>query len=102
SLLAAGFGSADNLDGLLTMLTVLGQELGGGDEHRATQTRVRVRAGLLDRQPAVAVGQGLGGSCHALLGPGRLSQGPIRVEGDSLTFDVDLLCGLPVPPDRGV
>ena len=90
------------LHDLLPMLAVLGQELGGGDEHRAAQARVRVRAGLLDRQPAEAIGQGLGRSSHALLCPGRLGQRAVRVEGDGLALDVDLPCGFPVPADRGV
>jgi hypothetical protein len=35
--LAAGFGFGDDLQGLLAVLPVLGQELGGGEEHRACQ-----------------------------------------------------------------
>src|SRR5690242_9413866 len=36
-LLAAGFGGGEDLDDLLALLVVLGQELRGGDEHRAGQ-----------------------------------------------------------------
>jgi hypothetical protein len=36
-LLAAGLGGGDDLQGLLVLGPVLGQELGGGDEQRAGQ-----------------------------------------------------------------
>src|SRR6266566_7942084 len=61
AVLAAGFGGGDDLQDLLTVGAVLGQELGGGDEHRAGQARVRMRAAAYGWQPAVAIGQGLGG-----------------------------------------
>ena len=54
--LAAGLGGGDELDDLTAVGAVLGQELRGGDEHRAGQAGVGVRAGLLDRQPAEPVG----------------------------------------------
>jgi hypothetical protein len=34
---AAGFGSGDQLDSLLPLRVVLGQEFGGGDEQRTSQ-----------------------------------------------------------------
>ena len=66
------------------------------------ETRVGVRAGLLDRQAAVAVGQRLGDAAESLLGPGRLGQRAVRVEGDGLALDVDLAGGFPVPADGGI
>ena len=66
------------------VVVVLGQELGGGDEHRAGQAGVGVRAGLLDRQPAEPVGQGLGRAAETLLGPGGLGERPGGVDGDGL------------------
>jgi hypothetical protein len=57
---------------------------------------------LHHRKPAVAVGQGLGGSGDPLLGPGGLGEGPVRVERDGIALDVDLAGLLPVSSDRGV
>jgi hypothetical protein len=48
--LAAGLGGGDELDDLPPLGVVLGQELRSGDENRAGQAGVGVRAGLLDRQ----------------------------------------------------
>src|SRR5271163_4116854 len=73
SLLTASLGGGDQLQRLLALFVVLRQELPGGEEHRA-QTRVGVRAALLHRQAAVAVGQGLGGAAEPLLGPGCLGE----------------------------
>ena len=100
--LAAGLGGGDELDDLRAVGAVLGQELRGGDEHRAGQAGVGVRAGLLDRQPAEPVGQRLGRPAEALLGPGGLGEWPGRVDHDDVAGDVDLAGGLPVPADGGV
>ena len=80
--LAAGLGGGDELQDLLAVVAVLGQELAGGEEHRAGQAGVGVRAGLLDRQAAEPVGQRLGGPAEALLGPGGLGERPVGVESD--------------------
>ena len=69
---------------------------------RAGQAGVGVRAGLLHRQPAEAVGQRLGGPAEALFGPGRLGERPAGVDRDGLAGDVDLAGGFPVPADGGV
>src|SRR3546814_9859229 len=62
---AASLGGGDQLQSLLALSAVLGQELRCRDEHRAGQTRVGVRAGLLDRASAIAVG------------PSHFSAGPV-------------------------
>ena len=49
SLLSAGLSGGDELQGLLPLSAVLRQELAGGEEHRAGQAGVGVRAGLLHR-----------------------------------------------------
>ena len=41
SLLATGLGGGDELQGLLALFAVLGQEFGGGEEHRASQACIR-------------------------------------------------------------
>src|SRR6476659_890233 len=66
ALVAASLGSGDQFEGLLPLRVMLGQELAGRDEDRAGQTGVGVWATLLQRQPAVAVGQGLGGAGQTL------------------------------------
>jgi hypothetical protein len=94
--LAAGLGRGGDLQQLLVLLAMLGQELGGGDEHRAGQAGVGVRAALLDRQAAVAVGQRLGRPAEPLLGPGRFGERPAGVQGDGLALGVDLAGLFPV------
>src|SRR6266511_683925 len=94
--LAAGFGRGGDLQQLLVLLAMLGQELGGGDEHRAGQAGVGVRAALLDRQAAVAVGERLGRPAEPLLGPGRFGERPVGVQGDGLALGVDLAGLFPV------
>ena len=86
----------------LALCAVLGQEFGGGEEHRAGQAGVGVRAALLDGQPAVAVGQGLGGAAEALFGPGGFGERPGGVESDCAAVDVDLAGGFPVAAHGGV
>jgi len=61
-----------------------------------------VRAGLLHREPAEAVGQRLGCAADPLLGPRGLGQRTGGVQRHHLAVDVDLACPLPVPADRGV
>src|SRR5579859_3917294 len=58
---AGGLGGGDQLQGGLPLGVVAGEELGGGDEHGAGQAGVGVRAGLHDRELAVAVRECLGG-----------------------------------------
>ena len=84
------------------MPAVLGQELGGGHEHRAGQAGIGMRAGLLDRQPAEPVGQRLGGAAEALFGPGSLGERPFGIDQDTLAADVDLAGSFPVAANRGV
>ncbi len=55
---------------------------------------VGVRARLLDRQAAVAVGQGLGGPPEPLPGPGGVGHLPGGVEGDGVAGDSS------APPER--
>ena len=80
----------DQGQGAAAVFAQLGQELRSGEENRAGQAGVGVRADLLHRQSAVAVRQGLGGDAVAGLGPLCLGQRPFGVERDALTFDVDL------------
>lgn len=49
--LAAGFGGGDDLQDLVVMLAVPGQEFGGCDEDRAGQARVGVRQVLTTGRP---------------------------------------------------
>ena len=81
---------------------MLGQELRGGDEERAGQAGVGMRAGPGQRKPAKAVRQGLGGPAETLPGPGGLGERPVWVEGDIFACGVDLAGGFPVPADGGV
>ena len=90
ALVAASLGSGDQFEGLLPLRVMLGQELAGREEHRAGQTGVGVRAGSLQRQPAVAVGQGLGGAGQTLFGPGSVGKRPVRLIGDCAAGDVNL------------
>jgi len=53
--LATGLGGGDELHDLVVLFAVLGQELGGGDEHGTGQAGVGMRAGLLNRQTAEEV-----------------------------------------------
>ena len=55
----AGVCGVEQLGGGRPLLAVYGQELDGGLEVRAGETRIRVRAVLLGRAAAVAVGQGV-------------------------------------------
>jgi hypothetical protein len=93
---AAGFGGGDQLESLLPLRVVLGQEFAGREEHRAGQTRISVRAGPLHRQAAVAVGQSLGGLGEALFGPGRVGERPAGLVSDCAAGDVDLAGGFPM------
>jgi len=97
--LSLSVGDIDEGKCAAVLFAQLGQELGAGEENRARQAGVGVRAGPLQRQPAVAVGQRLGGDALAGLGPLCLCQRPLRVKRDALTFDVDLGGGLPAPAD---
>ena len=81
-------GGGDQGEGALLLLAKLGQELGAGDEDRAGEARVGVRALPLDRQAAVAVGQRLGRDAVPGLRPLRLAEWPVRVDSDPLAADV--------------
>src|SRR5919198_4326359 len=59
---AVGLRLGDELLGALELIAMGGEELGGGEEVVAGQARVRVRAGLLKREAAVAVGERLLGA----------------------------------------
>src|SRR6266516_997184 len=96
------FGSGDELHGGMVLGAVPGQELGGCEEHRACETRVGVRAGSPDREPAVAVWEGLGCPAEPLLGPGGIGEWPARVEGDGFAAGVDLVRPFPVLAHRAV
>src|SRR6266568_6079150 len=95
-------GGGDDLQGLLPLGMMLREKLGGLEEHRASQTTVRMRAGLDDRELAVPVRERLGGPGELLFGPGGLGEGPGGVEADGLSAGVDLAGGFPVPADGGV
>src|SRR5258708_29345907 len=88
--LAAGLGGGDDLQGLLVMLAMAGKELGGGEEHRARQARVGVRARLLYPQPAVAVGECLGGAADPLFRPRGGGQRPPGRNGGWFAAGLDL------------
>jgi hypothetical protein len=100
--LAAGLGGGDDLQDLPVVLAVLGQEFGGGDEHRAGQAGVGVGALLDQGQAAIAVRQRLSGPAGSLSGPGGVGQLPAGVQGDGLAVDVDLAGGFPVTADGAV
>jgi hypothetical protein len=59
ALIAVSLAVLDQLLGAGKLLAVLGQERLVGEERRTGQARVRVRAGLLQRQPAPPVRQRL-------------------------------------------
>jgi len=71
---ACGFGGGDDLQGGLPLGMVLREELGGRREHRASQTRVRMRAGLDSRELAVAVWERLRRAGQLLAGPGGVAE----------------------------
>jgi hypothetical protein len=87
-------GLGDERSGGVELLVVLGQELGGGDEQRAGQTGVGVRAGFLQRQTAVAVGQRHFRPGEVLLHPRALGQRPVDGNLDRFAPYVDLLSAL--------
>src|SRR5450755_3890298 len=66
----------DQLLGARKLLAMRRQERLIGEERRAGQARVRVRTGLLQRQPAVAVRQGLLGTRDLLLGQAASESSP--------------------------
>lgn len=74
--------------GPLELTTMLGQELGCGDEDRASQTGVGELAFLLQRQGAVAVGQRHLRPGEIVLHPDRIGQ-RTGVGGQLLTGDID-------------
>src|SRR6266571_552416 len=96
---AVGFGGGDELEGGLPLGSVLRQELGGGDEHRAGQARVGVRAGLHERQLAVSVRERLGGAREPVPGPGGVAERPVRADADGLPGGSDLAGFVPVLAD---
>src|SRR5450755_1010422 len=96
------FGGGDDLQGRLPLGTVLREELGGSDEHRACETRVGMRAGLHERQLAVPVRERLGGAGQPVLGPGGVAERAVGAELDGLPGGADLSGFLPVLTDGGV
>lgn len=80
---------------------MIGQELGGRDEHRAGQAGIGVLTGLLQRKRAVPVRQRHLGPGQVVLHPHCLGQ-RAGVGGKFLPGDVDLACAFPLLPDRGV
>ena len=100
--LPAGLGGGHDLQHLLALLVVLGQELGRGDEHRAGQAGVGVRAGLLHRESAEPVGQRLGHASEPLFGPAGLGERPVWGDGDGFAAGVDLAGLFPVAADGAV
>jgi hypothetical protein len=81
------------------MVEVLGQEVWGGDEYRAGQAGVGVRAALLERQSAVPVGQGHSDPAQVLFHPCRVVESVVLVGADGFAPDVDFRCLFPVPSD---
>ena len=81
------------------LLLVHRQELGGGLEVRAGQTRVGVRAVLLRGAAAVPVGQGVGCSGEPVFDPLGVRGDRGRVEAEPAALDVD--SGLAVPLELG-
>src|SRR6266699_2318976 len=100
--LPAVLGRRDDLQGLLMLAAVPGEELGGGDEQWAGQAGVGVLAPPDQGQPAVAVGEGLHCPAEPLLGPGGLGKRAVRVQHDGVAVDIDLAGPFPVPPDGRV
>jgi hypothetical protein len=92
-------GGGDQGESALPLLAQFGQELGSGDEDRAGQAGVGMRALALDRQAAVAVGQRLGGDAVSGLRPLGLGERPVRVDDDPLAGDVDPGGLFPAAPD---
>ncbi|WP_189701395.1 hypothetical protein [Streptomyces chromofuscus] len=68
----------DQRQGASVLFAQLGQELGPREEDPAGQAGICMRTGLLNGQPAVAVGQGLGGDAVAGLGPMPVTLGRAR------------------------
>ena len=82
----------------MPLLAQLGQGFGPGDEDRAGQAGVGVRALALDREATVAVGQRLGGDAVSGLRPLGLGERPGGVDDDRFSVDVD---PGPVPSGAG-
>src|SRR5439155_23903043 len=81
---------------------MLREELGGREEHRASQTRICMRTGFHCRQLAVAVRERLGGPGQALFRPGSIAERPVRADLNGLAFRVDLAGSFPVLADGRV
>jgi len=79
---AGALGGPQELAGEFGLLLVDGQELGGRLEIRAGQTCIGVRAVLLGRPAAVAVGQGVGGAGESVFDP-------LAVRGDRLRIEAE-------------
>jgi hypothetical protein len=74
--LSAGLGAVDEGEGPAAVLAKFGQALHSGQEDRAGQAGVGVRATVLHRQDAVAARQGLRGQAVAGLRPCAWASGP--------------------------
>lgn len=80
---------------------MLRQEIDGGQDAVVGQAGVRVWAGLLQWQAAVAVRERLLGTREVLQRPRRVRGRPVTREGDQLAADVDTLSeALPFAPQR--
>ncbi|MBF6427459.1 hypothetical protein IU440_22500 [Nocardia cyriacigeorgica] len=97
--LAALLSAFDDAAGEVELLAMLGQEFGRGDEDWAGQAGVGVWAALLQREPAVAVGQGLGCPGEVLFGPFGVGEWAVGGKDDVVAVDVDLAGAFPVPAD---
>ncbi len=84
-------GYRDQLEGVVAMAPVDGQELWGGLKVRTTQAGVRVWAVLLRWPAAVAVGQARLHSREPVLDPFRVGGRGSRVEAEPPAGDVDPL-----------
>ena len=93
------FGGGDDLQGGLPLGMMLREELRGSHEHRACQTRVRMRAGFDQGQLAVAVRERLGGPGQLLFRPCGVAERPVGADLDGLALGVDLAGLLPVLAD---
>ncbi len=101
--LTALAGAFDDPAGEVELFAVLRQEFGGRDENRAGQAGVGMRAALLQRQPAVAIGQGLSGLGEVVLCPFGVGEWAVDGEAEALLPEVaEVLStvGLQLSPEK--
>jgi hypothetical protein len=85
-----------------SLLVVLRQELGGGDEQRAGQAGVGVWTRFLQRQTAISVGQSHFRARQVLFHPGGVGERTVGAGVDGLAANVDLLSAFSLFADGGV